>query len=166
MGSANQGRGRGDRLDRAQEDGSIMKEAGVLLDLAWNPIFWHTPQGRSGGSLPDSQDLWAFIWENRDRISGFGHTHPGYGVPGPSQTDLTTFTAIEEGLGKRLDWWIVSGDRVVLVTWYFPWERYVTRIVPGKDGQPEGFRSDEFRPETRYWSAELRRLSGFGVNPK
>lgn len=77
----------------------------------------HLPPGRSGGSLPDDRSLWDFIWENRDGISGIAHSHPGSGTPSPSHTDVTTFAAIEAALGKRLDWWIISSDSMVLVSW-------------------------------------------------
>lgn len=97
-----------------------MKEAGVILDLAGNPIYWHLPNDRSGGALPDSQELWKVFWENRDNISGFAHSHPGFGPTGPSLTDLTTFSAIRQGLGKKLDWWIVNGNNMILVRWTGP----------------------------------------------
>ena len=83
-----------------------MLEAGVLIDLDGNVLFEHTPQGRSVAYLPDSQDLWSAIWESRDRVRGFAHSHPRGGSPTPSHTDVTTFHAIELGLGKKLDWWV------------------------------------------------------------
>ena len=89
-----------------------MKEVGVLIDLEGQPIYWHLPEDRSSGALPDSRNLWDVIWENRDKVSGFAHTHPGYGKPGPSYTDITTFAAIETGLGRRLHWWIATGDQL------------------------------------------------------
>jgi hypothetical protein len=93
-----------------------MMEAGVVLDMRGEVIREHLPPGRSGGSLPDDRSLWDFIWENRDDVSGIAHSHPGSGTPSPSNTDITTFAAIEAALGKRLDWWIISSDSVVLVT--------------------------------------------------
>lgn len=95
-------------------------EAGVLLDLDCQPIFWHLPKDRTGGSLPDSRELWDQIWNNRARILGFAHTHPGSGVPGPSYEDLTTFAAIETALGKRLVWWVVSSDSFIELCWIGP----------------------------------------------
>jgi len=92
-----------------------MIEVGVVIDKNGVPIYWHLPPGRSGGSIPDSRQLWDVIWEHRDRIMGFAHSHPGSGPTGPSQTDLTTFLAIEQALGKRLCWWISSSDQ--LWTW-------------------------------------------------
>jgi len=95
-------------------------EAGVVLDLEGKPIFWHLPPGRTGGSLPDSSELWDVLWENRRRLSGFAHSHPGAGEPGPSYTDVTTFQAIESALGRRIDWWITSSDHVALFRWVGP----------------------------------------------
>ncbi|MCK9567620.1 hypothetical protein M0R72_01560 [Candidatus Pacearchaeota archaeon] len=91
-----------------------MMEAGVLLGPNNSVIHWHTPNARSGGSLPDSVDLWQIIWENCAIVSGFAHTHPGSGVPGPSHTDITTFIAVEKGLGKHLNWFILSSDSQAL----------------------------------------------------
>ncbi len=131
-----------------------MREAGVLIDLKGAPIYWHMPPGRSGGSLPDSRDLWDVIWENRANLSGFAHTHPGYGNPGPSQTDITTFQAIEAGLGKRLEWPIVSGDSLVVV--------YHSSLVGDEIDKylVEGPWEDEHP-----WVAELRIRSGFPFTP-
>lgn len=97
-------------------------EAGVVLDLKGEPLHWHLPPGRSVGGLPDSRRLWDVIWENRDNISGIAHSHPGKGKPGPSYEDVTTFSAIEAALGRRLDWWIVSaGDcNTTLLRWVGP----------------------------------------------
>lgn len=106
-----------------------MMEAGVLLDLKGEAIYWHMPHNRSMGALPDSVDLWNIIWTNRDNISGFAHSHPGYGNTGPSWTDLTTFAAIESGLGKRLDWWITSGNRMILCRYCGPGEHDYS-VVP------------------------------------
>ncbi len=130
-----------------------MMEAGVLIDLDGHPIYWHTPNDRSGGALPDSRSLWDVIWENRDRISGFAHTHSGYGRPGPSQTDITTFAAIEAALGKRLHWWISSGDQVVRIDWI---------EYPDEKGGYQLFQTG-MRPPKPAWLAELRRISGFPV---
>jgi len=97
-----------------------MKEAGVVIDLQGRPLYWHAPEDRTVGSLPDSHDLWEILWENREILAGFGHSHPGSGQPGPSHTDVTTFAAIESGLGKRLDWWITSSDKMSVCRWVGP----------------------------------------------
>lgn len=97
-----------------------MMEAGVLIDLLGEPIHWHLPPGRSGGSLPDSLDLWEVIWLHRKNISGFAHSHPGFGPPSPSYTDVTTFAAIEAALGRRLDWWICTSSNYRLFRWVGP----------------------------------------------
>ncbi len=92
-----------------------MMEAGAAVDVNGNVIFWHHPRGRTSGSLPDSRQLWDVLWENRDRLLGFAHSHPGSGVPGPSHEDLTTFAAVEAAIGRPLVWWITSSDRMVFI---------------------------------------------------
>ena len=108
----------------------FMKEAGVLIALSGDPIFWHLPPGRTSVLLPDSQDLWDRIWEHRDILQGFAHTHPGSGIPEPSSEDLTTFAAVESGLGRRLRWWISSSNKTVVLEWKGPgkWD-YAGEVV-------------------------------------
>src|ERR1700743_143460 len=95
-------------------------ETGVVLAKNEVVIHWHLPPGRTGGSLPDSRDLWQVLWENRDNLYGFAHSHPGLGPVAPSNEDLTTFSAVERGLGKRLVWPITSEDHVAFFTWKGP----------------------------------------------
>ena len=90
-----------------------VKLDGVDTDV---PVYWHDPSGRTIGSLPDSRDLWEVLWENRENLVGVAHTHPGDSVR-PSDTDFTTFAAVEAGLGKRLVWWIASRSRLSLTDW-------------------------------------------------
>lgn len=119
-------------------------EAGLVLDAHGQPLHWHLPHGRTGGSLPEWPELWDFLWANKDNLSGFAHSHPGLGVPGPSYTDVTTFAALESGLGARLDWWIVTDDSISLFRWGGPHRlNYVSQPV-------------EQEPA---WVGELRRVS-------
>ena len=78
-----------------------MMETALVFDREGRTIHWHEPPGRSGGSLPDSRDLWGVLWEHRGHLGGVAHTHPWDGPAGPSHTDLTTFRAVELGLGKQ-----------------------------------------------------------------
>ena len=103
-------------------------ETAVVLGRGWRPLYYHAPHGRTGGSLPDSHVLWSFLWEHRADIVGVAHSHPGGGVPSPSGTDVTTFSAIERGLGVRLVWPIATTDFVAAFAWkgpgplvYAPW---------------------------------------------
>lgn len=123
-----------------------MIEAGVVIDKSGNPLFWHLPEGRTAGSLPDSRTLWQVLWDafKEDKLLGFAHSHPGSGIPDPSYSDVTTFAAIEAALGKRLDWWIISSDHVVLLRWGGPDKiSYRVTVVSEEPG----------------WLVELRRLS-------
>jgi hypothetical protein len=91
-----------------------MIEAGVLIGQNNSVLHWHTPNERSVGFIPDSRDLWQIIWDNKDSVTGFAHTHPGSGPPGPSSTDISTFIAVEKALGKHLNWFILSKDSQIL----------------------------------------------------
>lgn len=85
-----------------------MLETGFLIGHDGHTVLYrHLPEGRSSAYLPDSDELWDRIWENRHWIGGFAHSHPR-GFTGPSLTDLQTFSAVEAALGQRLDWWIVT----------------------------------------------------------
>jgi hypothetical protein len=126
-------------------------EAGVAIDIEGKAFFWHLPFDRSGGALPDSHSLWEVLWENRKRLGGFAHSHPGSGLPGPSYTDVTTFAAIEAALGRRLDWWICSSDGLALFRWKGP-DRLGYEIVSSSAD------ATSFVPA---WLTELRDLSNY-----
>lgn len=95
-------------------------EAALVFDRRGDPIYWHAPPDRSQAYLPDSRDLWAVLWENREQLGGVAHTHPWNGSAGPSQTDVTTFAAVETGLGRRLLWPIVTFTEIVWFEWVGP----------------------------------------------
>lgn len=120
-------------------------EAGVVLGRRGDVIHWHVPDGRTLGSLPDSRTLWDVLWENRHRVTGFAHSHPGDSTY-PSSTDVSTFRAIELGLGKELDWFILGQTQIA-----------ICRLYPGT------FKTWDLTGETPYyyqpWIDELRRLS-------
>lgn len=124
----------------------IMMEAAVVVDRNGEPIHWHLPDNRSGGALPDSTDLWSVIWENRDRIAGIAHTHPGGGHPSPSHEDVTTFSAVEKALGRRLQWWIATSNRLSIVTFTGPGD--YAYAVMGLNDEPS-------------WLGRLRELSEY-----
>lgn len=105
-----------------------MLETAVLIDLQGNPLYWHTPLGRSSVFLPDSRDLWEVIWEHRHTLAGIAHSHPGGGAPWPSWEDLTTFAAVEDGLGQRLVWWITTRDQLDAFVWRGPHQHHYARI--------------------------------------
>lgn len=87
------------------------REAAVVLvnvNGAPTPVYWHAPPGRTAVEIPDDVALWDVLWQNRARLVGVAHTHPGGGVPAPSGTDLATFAAVERALGRPLLWWIVN----------------------------------------------------------
>lgn len=127
-------------------------EAGAVIDMEGKAIHWHLPFDRTGGSLPDSHSLWEVLWENRKRVFGFAHSHPGGGHPGPSHTDVTTFAAIEAALGKRLNWWICSSDGLALFRWKGPEQLDYEEIV-SSPGAPAS--------DPPSWLDRLRELSDY-----
>ena len=87
-----------------------MIEVAAVIDSVGRPIYWHHPPENRMGAIPDSRNLWDVLWENRNIILGVAHTHPWTGIPVASSTDVTTFAAVEAGLGRSLLWPIVSLD--------------------------------------------------------
>ena len=92
-----------------------MIETALVFDKQGRTLHWHEPSGRSGGSIPDTRSLWDVLWEHRPiekggsgRLGGVAHTHPWDGFSGPSQTDVTTFRACEQGLGGLFLWPVVT----------------------------------------------------------
>ena len=97
-----------------------MLETAAVIGLEGQVLHWHLPLGRSRVALPDSRDLWEVLWTQRAVVAGLAHSHPGRGVPRPSWEDLTTFAACEDGLGRRLRWWIATGDQLRCFCWQGP----------------------------------------------
>ncbi|MEO5366967.1 MAG: hypothetical protein H7831_11600 [Magnetococcus sp. WYHC-3] len=93
-------------------------EVAVIIGLDDQILFLQ--QGSNAVHIPDSFDLWDYIWKNKDNIKGVAHSHPGTGRPQPSYEDLTTFSAVELALGKRLNWWITSMTYLFKFVWIGP----------------------------------------------
>lgn len=85
-----------------------MIEMALVFDKYGKPMHWHEPPGSSGVSIPDSRELWDILWASRVRLGGVAHTHPLSMLAAPSPEDVTTFRAIEDGLGRLLVWPIVT----------------------------------------------------------
>lgn len=85
-----------------------MIEVAVVFSSYGRLVHWHEPPGRSMVWIPDSRNLWDVLWENRRYLGGVAHTHPWSRAAAPSPTDLTTFRAVEDGLGRRLVWPIAT----------------------------------------------------------
>ena len=131
-------------------------EAGALIAKDGSVIHWHLPAERSVGYLPDSHDLWEVIMANRDNVLGFAHSHPGSGKPGPSMEDLTTFSALEKALGRKLVWWITSADQLVEVELVGPGKYdYETML---EETPPEWL--EQLRKHSYYEHRMVRRWSG------
>jgi hypothetical protein len=101
-----------------------MMEAAFVFDKDGSVIFWHLPEDRTSGSIPDSRQLWTDLWNNRDVLGGVAHTHPWDGESWFSHTDVTTFAAIEQGLGVRLIWPVVTFTEIGYFEWMGPGETH------------------------------------------
>lgn len=97
-----------------------MMEAAAVIGRGGVVLYWHAPADRTAVTLPDSRRLWEVLWTHRDRVAGVAHTHPGAGTPMPSWEDLTTFAACEDGLGRRLSWWIATRAHARRFRWSGP----------------------------------------------
>jgi len=89
-----------------------MTEIALVFDERGRVIRFHRPPGCTACGIPDTRSLWETLWKYRHLIGGVAHTHPWRGQASPSQTDVTTWRAIEQGLGKLLLWPIVTRSEV------------------------------------------------------
>ena len=94
-----------------------MLESALVFDENGFEIYWHLPVDRTSSFIPDSRGLWEVLWENRESLGGVAHTHPWYGNVLPSAIDITTFSAVEDGLGKRLVWPILTFTDIGYFSW-------------------------------------------------
>lgn len=102
-----------------------MIEVALVFNKRGETLHWHLPPGRTGGAIPDSRDLWQILWDNREHLGGVAHTHPWRGKAWPSQTDVTTWEAVEKGLGKHLLWPVVTFTEVKYFVWNVVTETFV-----------------------------------------
>lgn len=90
---------------------TLVFEAALVFDKEGKTLLWHTPMAGSA-YIPDSMDLWEFLKANPKIIGGVAHTHPWKGSAWYSRTDVTTFSAIERGLGVKWIWPVVTFSEV------------------------------------------------------
>jgi hypothetical protein len=107
-------------------------ETGLVFTKQGTPICWHTPPERSDVYLPDSRDLWEILWDHRKTLGGVAHTHLCHGPSAPSMTDVTTFAAVEQGLGARLTWPIVTFTTVGYFVWAGPGKHAYSQLEQGE----------------------------------
>lgn len=115
-------------------------ENALVFDKAGKTLHWHVPKGRTGGAIPDSRNLWEIIWDNRHNLGGVAHTHPWDGESWCSYTDVTTFRAIELGLGRNLMWPIATfTDVKTFVFMYYDEEHQGYGALDTCNGEAMGF---------------------------
>lgn len=135
-------------------------EAAIVIIDGRSAFDW-TPRGRTAGFLPDGREFWEFLAEHRDELEGVAHLHPGDGWPVASAEDVTTFDAVERGLGQRLDWWIISSDSGVL----YRREGAGYGIERGWSGWPvPAFQTRHPEAMPPRWVAHLRSLGHVNIN--
>lgn len=64
-------------------------------------------------ALPDSRARWEALWRHRDEIELVVHSHP-VGPHAFSAEDESTMAAVEEALGKKLGWAVLSPTGVLV----------------------------------------------------
>ena len=114
-----------------------MKREVFFLIGADGVVLW-SDASDSPLALPDSRARWEAIWSRREDLHELAHSHP-VGPDAFSNEDLTTMRALDDALGKRL--------RFSLVT---PGGYFV------RDEQ-----DDAARGTAPDWAVELARVSGF-----
>ncbi len=97
-----------------------MIETAFVFDESGRVLHYHLPRDRTSGSIPDSRTLWYFLEKHVEVLGGVAHTHPGEGPPGPSREDVTTWSACELALGKRLLWPIANRTHTSFWRWHGP----------------------------------------------
>jgi hypothetical protein len=87
-----------------------MREVCFLLGRD-GTVLWCDLSG-SAAALADSRARWEAIWRHRAELTGIAHSHPN-GPARFSAEDLTTMAALDDALGRRLCYWVVTGDKVL-----------------------------------------------------
>ena len=123
----------------------------VVFDRDGKAIHWHDPTDASATHVPDSDDLFDFIWENRKQFGGFAHIHPWADHAAPSPMDITTFYSWILGLSKKRTylWPIVTLTDMCIVVWDHNAGKF---FVTDADAYPA-----EFLENCQEWVDELRR---------
>ena len=134
-------------------------EAAVVIDWEQRVTFRWLPPGRSAVYLPDGRELWEHLLATTDTTWGVAHIHPGTGIPEPSAEDLSTFLALERGLGRRFSWPIITSNGGAIYAWR------TTRGVRSYQ-RAAGWIDAETHPDTNRrfqpWLTELRRIATEG----
>lgn len=95
-------------------------ESELLFDREGRTFYWHLPSTRTAGYIPGTWEVWQAMWENRHKMGGMAHTHPWNGDAWYSQEDVTTWSACDLGLGRRMVWVVVTFDQVAYYQWKGP----------------------------------------------
>ena len=72
----------------------------------------HADASNSPAALPDSRSRWEAIWEHRGELEIIAHSHPA-GPQAFSAEDVSTMAAIDDALGKKLEYIVVAPRAVI-----------------------------------------------------
>jgi hypothetical protein len=106
---------------------------------AGEAVLW-ADASQSAVALPDSRARWLAIWARRTEIVEIAHTHPAGGL-GFSREDETTMQALDEALGRKLRYSVVTPDGML-------------RREPGAGEKVVG------REDEPWWTGLIRLASG------
>lgn len=89
----------------------VVREVRALFDKEGR-IFHVDEEGATESYLPDSRDFWLKLETAHLelKLGGVAHTHPWQGLARFSPTDLKTMNAVDQFLGSRLLWAVVTAS--------------------------------------------------------
>jgi hypothetical protein len=99
---------------------------------AGDTVLW-ADASLSPTALPDSRARWEAIWAHRARLVAIAHSHP-VGPTAFSAEDRSTMAALDDALGRRLLYFVVSPSAVITPTATIspePWWAGLLRLASG-----------------------------------
>ncbi len=88
-----------------------MREVFLLVGRG-GAVLW-SDASESMSALPDSRSRWEAIWWHRNELELLVHSHP-IGPHAFSAEDESTMAAVEEALGKKVSWGVLSPGGVLV----------------------------------------------------
>lgn len=114
-----------------------------LLIGRGDAVLW-SDASQSALALPDSRARWEAVWRHRHELELIVHSHP-VGPHAFSAEDESTMKAVEEALGQRLAWAVLSPKGVLVrrdgadatidaTPWWAGLLRLASGMTEGRDG--------------------------------
>jgi len=113
-----------------------MREVCLLIGRGGAVLY--ADASNSPSALPDSRTRWEAIWDHRDELEVIAHSHPR-GPAAFSAEDESTMTAIDDALGKSMQYCVVApkvtitrrGDAATTILDPEPWWAALVRLASG-----------------------------------